>query len=292
MHGWFWLTVLVLLPAPMLAQSVPSQYELNGFLLGQHISPIRHQLGEPSQEQRTDDHWVYRVYVIDRAHHAYMVFKFAPDRPDYAVSIQIAGDSGTQMYPFLSLVLGSDTGHARARFGKATAIEQEFDPPLSAWSYASRNYSFEFTPAGRLYSIQIFGYDGFDAMPPEPLARLEPLRDALVSHDPERLLSVVASDLEVYRGGRSVTFTSSARRELADSTTSLSQLLYVGPNSLRALLADAPLVQRGTVAIRVYEHPRPASIYTSFRFPAGTPLEELVFQGFAGQWRLWEVRFR
>jgi hypothetical protein len=221
-----------------------------------------------------------------------MVLKFAPDRPDYAVSIQIAGDSGSPMYPFLGLVLGSDTGRVRARFGRATTIEQESDPPLTAWSYEHRNYSFEFTPAGRLYSIQVFGYDGFDGMPAEPLARLEPLRDALASRNPERLMPVVASDLEVYRGGHSVTFTGSARRELADSTSPLCQLLYAGSNSLRALLADSALVQRGTVAIRVYEHPRPGAIYTSFRFPVGTPLEELVFEGFAGQWRIWEVRFR
>ena len=286
------LSILLLLPVPVIAQSVPSQYELNGFLLGQHISSIRRQLGEPSQEQRTDDHWIYRVYIIDRAHHAYMVFKFAPERPDHAVSIQIAGDSGSQTYPFLGLVLGSDTGRTRARFGTATTIEQELDPPLSAWSYEHRNYSFEFTPVGRLYSIQVFGYDGFDAMPAEPLARLEPFRDALASRNPERLMPVVASDLELYRGGHSVTFTASARRELADPTTPLSQLLYAGSKSLRALLADSTLVQRGTVAIRVYEHSRPGAIYTSFRFPAGTPLEELVFEGFAGQWRIWEVRFR
>jgi hypothetical protein len=37
------LSILLLLPVPVIAQSVPSQYDLNGFLLGQHISSIRRQ---------------------------------------------------------------------------------------------------------------------------------------------------------------------------------------------------------------------------------------------------------
>jgi hypothetical protein len=74
-----WTVAVALFPLPAIAQSPPSQYELNGFLLGQHIKSINQQLGAPAQEQHTDDHWVNRVYIMDRAHHAYMVFKFAPD---------------------------------------------------------------------------------------------------------------------------------------------------------------------------------------------------------------------
>jgi hypothetical protein len=291
-HPRPWTFALALLPLPAIAQSPPSQYELNGFLLGQHIKSINQGLGMQAQEQRTDDRWVNRIYIIDRAHHAYMVFKFAPDRPDNATSIQVAGDSGTGMYPFLGLVLGSDTARVSSRLGRPSTVEREPDPPLVLWSYENRNYSVEFTPAGRLSSIQVFAYEGFGKLPPEPLARLEPLRDALVTRDAAALLAVVASDLEIYENGHTYSFTRSARSELSDSTNTLSQLLYASSHSLGSLLADSALVRRASVAMRVYEHPRPGTIYTSYRFPSDTRLDELVFQGFAGQWRVWEVRFR
>ncbi len=292
MRHHHWIFALSLLPVPALAQSPASQYELNGFLLGQHIKAINQQLGAPVQEQHTDDRWVNRVYIMDRGHHAYMVFKFAPDRTDNTISIQIAGDSGTVMYPFLGLVLGNDTARVRSKLGRPSTVERESDPPLILWSYEDRNYSVEFTLAGRLSSIQLFGYEGFGRRPPEPLARLEPLRDALVNRDADALLAVLASDLEVYKNGHTYSFTRSARTELVDSTSTLSQVLYAGSNSLGSLLADAAFLRRANIAIRVYERPRPGTIYTSFRFPSGTPLDEIIFEGFAGQWRAWEIRFR
>ena len=287
------LTALAIaVPSFASAQHAPSQSELNGFLLGQYAKAIAHQLGPASQEQRTDDHWVYRVHIIDRAHHAYMVFKYAPDRPDYAISAQLAGDSGTSMTPFLGFELGADTALVRSRAGGPTEIEPESDPPLILWRYADRNYSFEFTPSGRLYSIQIFGYDGFPAMPPEALAPLEPLRSALASRSVQHLLQLLAPDVEVSRGGKTARFEGSARHDLSDSTSALWRALFRGPGDLRSALADSTTYARGEVGIRVYEHPRPGAIYTSYRFARPSSLAEVVFEGFAGQWRLWEATFR
>jgi hypothetical protein len=292
MHPRIVASLLALLPSAALCQSVTSQYELNGFLLGQHVKAIEAQLGQPSQTQETSDRWSYKIYIIDRPHRGYMVFKFAPDRPEYAFSIQVAGDSAGDMYPFLGLVLGSDTTAARMRLGAPTTVERETDPPLLLWSYQGRNYSLEFTPAGKLYSVQLFGYDGFPKMPSEPLAPIAPLRDALLHRDVERLLALMAPDFEVYQAGRTHTFAASARKEIADATTTVAQLLYAGRNSLRDVLADSALVDRADVNIRVYEHPRPGAIYTSYRFPKDAPLNEIVFEGYAGQWRVWEIRFR
>jgi hypothetical protein len=87
------------------------------------------------------------------------------------------------MHPFLGVVLGSDTARVSARLGPPSTVEPESDPPLLLWSYGNRNYSVEFTPAGRLSSIQLFGYDGFGRLPPEPLPRLELLREGLVQQE-------------------------------------------------------------------------------------------------------------
>lgn len=270
----------------------PSQYELNGFLLGQHIRAIEHELGSPYQQRKSDDQWVSRIYIIDRPHEAYMVFEFTPDRPDHTVTVQVTGDSGTAMVPFLGLVLGSDTAMVRRHAGPPTSVRQETDPVLTLWQYADRNYSFEFTPAGRLYSIRIMGWDGFPRMPALPLAGLEPLVAALDSRDPGRLLAVIAPDIEVFRGDSVYTIEGAARRAVSDTTSTLWQQLLHGQGSLRAALADSFGLAQADPSIRVYEHPRPGATYTSYRFPSRSQLSELVFEGFAGQWRLWEVRFR
>jgi hypothetical protein len=59
-----------------------------------------------------------------------MVFKFAPDRPDNAISIHVAGDSGTAMRPFLGVTLGSDTARVSARLGPPS-LSSENRIPLS-----------------------------------------------------------------------------------------------------------------------------------------------------------------
>src|SRR5205809_7003960 len=86
---------------------VPSQRELNGFLLGQHKDAIAASFAKVLQIDTTSDGWINRSYLLDRPHRAYMSFKFSHGRLDYATSVQVAGDSGTPMVPFVGIVLGS-----------------------------------------------------------------------------------------------------------------------------------------------------------------------------------------
>src|SRR5262245_38225869 len=94
------VTVAIAIAPLVLQAQVPSQRNLNGFLLGQHKDAIAASFSEVLRVDTTPDRWVYRTYLLDRPHGAYMSFKFAPDRPDYAISVQLAGASGTTMRPF------------------------------------------------------------------------------------------------------------------------------------------------------------------------------------------------
>jgi hypothetical protein len=67
--------------------------------------------------------------------------------------------------------------------------------------------------------------------------------------------------------------------------------LYVGPVSLAAELADPAVIESSNLAIRVRENQTPGTSYMVWSFEAGTALEEIVFEGFAGEWRIWEIRF-
>lgn len=282
------VTMLPLAPAPASAQHPPSQVELNGFVLGQHRAVMEKTFGKPWREQTTSDHWVYRTYIIDRPHHAYMAFKFASQRKDYCYSIQVAGDSGTPMVPFLGLRLGDRRRRIDELVGPPSKTEREKQWPADLLSYHGRNYSFETDTLGRLSSIEIFGYEGFrerpDSSAMNPLPALE---RALAERGVDSLILALAPDFELYHGGNVLRYTVAARDELADSASALTTLLYGPGSSLRAALAEEKTAP--DVALRVSEK---APLGLVYKFAKSRTVEEVVFQWQAGRWKVWEVRLR
>lgn len=273
------------------AQFPPTQRELNGFLLGQHRETLRNQFGEPMQEEQTPDGWAYGAYVVDRPHRAYMVFKFSAARPDYIYSIQIAGDSGTVMEPFIGLVLGDDRAAVLDRIGTPTQIDSVVDLGLEVLFYEGRNYSVELDSVGRVHSIQIFGYEG-SADVPNAMPHLADVALALRQADMDALMRYVAPDIEIFKRDSNIRFDRAARIELKDSTSAMARHLYAGPGSLRHLLADSVLIAGADLALRLFENARPGALYQVWSFTEDAPLVEIVFEAFAGEWRIWEVRFR
>jgi len=280
-----------LVAAGVRAQAPPSQRELNGFLLGQHEEILANQFGEPVQQEEYPDGWSYRAYVIDSTYRAYMVFKFADVRSDYMYSIQIAGDSGTPMEPFIGLRLGDSRARVTEVLGAPTSTEAVPDMDLELLLFEDRNYSVELSPDGQLFSIQIMGYDGF----PDSLPLLQPLTllgEHLRVRNVDRLVEVMAPDLAIQVADSITQFSRGARLELADSTSAVSRLLYSAPGSLADLLADSSIVAASHLALRLYENPMPGAQYMVWSFAEDSPLQEIVYQGLAGQWRVWEVRWR
>ncbi len=161
----------VSLGASALGAQAPSQRELNGVLIGQYKDAIAASFAKIIQVDTTTDGWIYRTYALDRSHRAYMSFKFPHDRPDYTASVQIAGDSGTPMIPFLGLVLGDRRESLLIHLGQPKHITHERDLNLDLYDYDDRNYSVEVDSLGRVSSIQILGDDGFAKSPANPVRR-------------------------------------------------------------------------------------------------------------------------
>lgn len=258
----------------------PSQYELNGFLLGQHNDALVHAFGAPFQTIPHEDGWIDRAYGVSREHHAYMAFKFAPDPKDIAVAVQIAGDASTPMRPFLGIHLGSTRKEVEARFGAPSEVSHEDDVNVDLLTWAGRNYSFEVDTAGIVNSIQILGYDGLrdEAMDsePDPLARF---RRVLASGDVDSLLVVVGPDVECYRDTTVTTFTQSPRSDLGTATSPLRRCF--------AALAAPIATPASDVAVRVQE----PAVGLVYKWARG-PVQELFFKWFPGGYRLWEARLR
>lgn len=279
---------LFTIAGPSARAQVPSQRELNGFLLGQHKDAIAASFASLIQADTTADGWIDRVYLVDRPHHAYMAFKFPRDRIDFAISVQIAGDSGTPMLPFLGLKLGDRRQALLARLGQPSDVKHEADLNLDLYEYAQRNYSVEVSAQGRVSSIQIFTYDGFPDAPKGVAPSLDSLARALQAGG-DIALQYLMPDVEVYRGGKTIGFTHGALADLLSDTTSISRALFQGPASVAAMLRDSSFRATADVNLRVWEQ---GGVGWVSKFPAPAPIEELVWKADAGQWRLWELRYR
>ena len=274
--------------APVFGQTPPpSQTELNGFLLGQYAAAPDGAFGKPSQVTTTDDHWIYRVYIFDKQHSAYMAFKFPGDDEKRMWSIQIAGDKGTSMRPFLGLSLGDDSQKVLHTLGKPDKIEVEKDYPVDLYTYKDRNYSLEINKQGKVSSIQIMGYAGFPHELPKGEPDIDALKKSIVARDVDGLLTQLAGDLEIYKGDKTVSFARSARTDLMDDKSAIRQMLLGGDGSLRSAFMSEPF--EPDQQIRIYTKAAPGSVV---KFPKSKIIREVVYKVAPGSWKIWEIRFR
>lgn len=284
----FYILIPALLLASAAAQaSPPSQIELNGFLLGQYAKALDATFGKPTQVTTSEDHWTYRVYVFDQTHNAYMAFKSPPNDEKKLSSIQIAGDAGTAMRPFLGLSLGDDKAKVVQILGTPSKIEAETDYPVDLYTYRDRNYSVEISHQGKLSSLQISGYAGMHDRPTTAFPDLNPLKNALMARDVDALLVQLAGDLEIYRSDNLYDFARSARTELSDHNAEIWKLLMGDKGSVRAAFTSEPFDP--DQEIRLYEKGPPASVA---KFPHSKVIEEIVYNFEAGAWRVWEIKLR
>lgn len=282
------LLVLANASAPVAGAQALSQRELNGFLLGQHKDAIAASFTTVLRVDTTSDGWVYRTYLLDRARHAYMSFKFPQNPADFAVSVQIAGDSGTLMVPFVGLALGSSRDALLARFGRPSRVEHQSDVNTDLYDYDNSNYSFEVNAHGLVSSIQILGEEGFPKPPTGAPPSLDSLAYALEAGG-EAALQYLASDVEIYRAGKAVSFRHRALTDLQSDTSEIAVALFQGPKSLSAILHTPTIRASADVNLRVWEHGSSGWVW---KFAPPTAVAELVFKASAGRWRVWEVRYR
>jgi hypothetical protein len=266
----------------------PSQRQLNGFLIGQSDDAIAAHFTVLMQADTTPDGWVNRVYLLDRAHHAYMAFKFPKAHPHETISVQIAGDSDTEMVPFLGIRLGDHPEALLPQLGRPSRVSHENDVNVDLYEYAGRNYSIEVDSNSRVSSIQVFGTEGIPDWSLGTMPVLDGLWEALEIGG-RTAMEALASDAEIYRHDSTVSFRHGALADLQTGSTSFAQALLRGPQSVRAIIADSSVRHRAEGAIRVWLGRPPGWVW---RFAAPTPISQLVFVRKGDHWRLWEVQYR
>jgi hypothetical protein len=283
---WYCLVAVLISGYSTLSAQVqfpPSQRGLNGFLLGEDAKPLSEGFDSLVKEQKYSDGWIERVYTLDTAKDAYMVFGFS-DSSDDCMSIQITGDAGTPMHPFLGLKLGDSRQRVTEILGPPSQVQHLHAPPLEFLLYARRNYSVELDSLGRLYSIRILGYRGFANAPSDSLPNLENILQLLRSTDPEVILEALAPDVEIVSGDTTYTFSGSALDAISDPSSRLSQLLYSGQSSLASLNQSA--IRSATLEPESMKNNPQTPM---FKFSESSFVKDVVFVIHAGKWRIWET---
>jgi hypothetical protein len=284
--NFFVMAALLLCAGHARAESPPSQLELNGFLLGQHVEVLSGTFDAPFKEGKSGS-LLYQAYVLNREDPSYMVFQFDKERPDSIVSIQITGNGRTIMYPFLGLRLGDAKKAVLRKLGLPSETRRVEEVDADLYVFKGRNYTVEMDSKGRLSSVKIIGHEGFPAKPEKALAPLDPLRKALVSEDVNALLQVFSPDLEIYRDKEVVRYSKSARSELSDRKGRIIELLFGAKGCVREIFTVEKLA--GEPSLRVYEKKPPGTVY---KFPKSRIIDEIVFEVHAGIWKVWEIKFR
>jgi hypothetical protein len=269
------------------AAQIPSQRELNGFVIGQHRNALKEAFGKPYNESKTPDGWVYLTYILRDKPFAYMTFKFPSDDLDHFISVQIAGDRGTAMAPFAGVSLGASADDVNRKIGRPSKTRRLADPPVEVWEYENRNYSFEFGAGKKLVSIQIFGFDGFAEPPRWPLPTpWNDVKTRLRSIELDSLMTTFSPDAEIYQATELFWIDNSMRKVLSDPKSLFRRGLALVVKALEHELASEPADINGRTWS---DSGRVGAVY---KFPEGSPVIEIVVIPQADEWRVWEVKLR
>jgi len=271
----------ILLFGQLGAAQVPSQRELDGFILGQHRDVLENAFGDPYNESETDDGWIVQTYLVNEEPLLYISFKFPADDPDFFISIGIAGAKNPSMTPFAGVRLGASPDEVRRIFGAPSSVEPAEDDDVDMWLYRGRNYSFEMDKEAGLRSIQLMGYEGFaPATPP----KWSDLRPRLLSTDVATLLATFSPDAEIYKDDELYGIDDRMRKVASDPTSPFRQGLALVASALGNKAAE-PIDSN----LRASDDGVPKFV---FKFDMDSPVEQIVLIDQAGEARVWEVQLR
>jgi len=183
------------------------------------------------------------------------------------------------------LTLGQDSTAIESVLGKPTEIRHEDDVNVDLWDYKLANYTLEFTPDRKLYSIQVVedhprkhsGFVGSSEVRKFALAVQAADVDTLAQMSSGSLICMNASELG---------FTRAARTDLADPKGKLLGCLKKAAETIDSM---GPKMPGADDQLRITEK---VGALCVTKFAESSPLKEVVFIWEINAWRVYEVTFR
>jgi len=264
------------------AFSATQPHELFGFLLEQNAAEFDRALGAPFRTENLPHELTMRAYRIPGAKETYLAAVFNQGR---AVKLELTGEDYSGPTGFFGLTLGEDASAIRSILGEPPKIRHEDDVNVDLWDYPSDNYSLELTPEHKLYSIQINedrpAKQGSFAG--SQTARMYAL--AIQTADVDTVVRMSSGSL-ICTNRSEMSFTRAARTDLADSHGELAGCLKKAAAAIVSLGAN---MTGADDQFRIAERGGPFCVT---KFPASSPLKEVVYTWEVNDWRVYEVTFR
>jgi hypothetical protein len=264
------------------------EVDLLGWRLQQFNHGVPEALGEPFKTIVKGD-LTHRAYRVGTS--AYLVIAAHRDAPSYVHSLQFTGhDPGPELVR--GLHLGDPREKVIAALGPPDRIESLDISPIEplrveVFEYDAGNFSVEIDPDGNLYSLRLRTNDALLTIPRDQ-ASSDPWQAfvaAVASGRFDRLEPLLRPDVEIYMAGDTL----ANRRRYRDFVAApppdfLDAFFDPTAGVVAAASRSAPEAQ-----LRVTEKMGVGRVY---KFPADSPLEEVVFFPYLGTWRVYEVRYR
>ncbi len=261
----------------------PAPHELYGFLLEQNQTAFDGSLGKPFNEGSTPEGLAHRAYILPDTNASYLVAVFDKSR---AVRLELTGTDYRGPTGFRNLTLGQDAPAIESILGKPLEIRHEADENIDLWDYTLANYSLEFTPDHKLYSIQVV--EEQPRQPPGFVGSPDVRKYALAiqAADVDTLMQMSSGSL-VCKHSSEFSFSRAARSDLADRTSKLMGCLT---RAAEAIVSLGPKMSGADDQLRLALGPGGAFCVT--KLPGTSPLKEVVFAWEVDAWRVYEVTFR
>ena len=265
-------------------------HELAGFLLRQNRSAIEAVLGKPFAEETRPSGTVASGYRLPGFKQNYLVAFYVQDKKSEMYGkieeLELTGTEPSGFTGLFGLALGDSAQKVEALLGKPDEIRHEDDVNVDLWDYKHHNYSLEFAPDRKLYSIQVVDQPG--ETPPGAAGHLDALRfaRAIQAGDIETIMKMASGELECSSSDVFGIQSGSARQILSDRKSNISFCLE---RAAQAVISLEPEMKGADDEIRIWERHSPGAVT---KFPASSPLKEIVFVQEAGAWRVYEVTFR
>ena len=268
-------------------------HELAGFLLRQDRKAFEAALGKPFHEQEGEHDTRVLAFHLPGSKGDYLaVFIYygkSKEAEQYgkAVQLELTGDEPSGPTGFFGLQLGDPAEKVEKALGKPAVIRHEDDVNLDLWDYPNSNYSVEISSDHMLYSIQILDQAAEDTPKPAGANETRIFAQALLARDWDRVAEMASGEIECYQAGTYYGIQWKAGKGiLSDPKSEISTCLHL---AAQAVLALGPELKGTDDEIRAWTKHTPGSVT---KFPASSPLKEIVFDQEAGAMRVYEVTLR
>jgi hypothetical protein len=267
-------------------------HELEGFLLRRDRRAFEASLGKPFHEQDGPNSTKVCAYHLPNSKKNYLVvFFFVSTKKDSqlngkAVQLELTGPEPSGPTGFFGLQLRDSATQVEMVLGRPASIRHEQEEDLDLWNYERDNYTLDFTPDHRLYSIQVIEQErkGDPELAGRDEVRL--FAQTIQTRNWDAVLEMASGEIECSTSEAFGIRTGPARSILTDPQSAVSRCLK---HATDAILTEKPGMKGADDALRLWDSMRMGMVT---KFPASSPLREVVFVDEAGALRVYEVTFR